>query len=290
MIYLEHNLNAAVKVQECVGGHLVPFNKMAFEQAFSQFDAIVAVMACGIAVRELAPLLQDKWTDPPVVVVDSGLQFAVALSGGHHGANDLAKCLAKVGLQPIITTATEALDRHSVEGIANEMDCEIVNKDSTRLVNSCSLNSDLPVIEIHGPKVVVVDPDVSVLQKKDADHSKGIIVGIGARYNVQSENVLTAIDQALAECTLTLSDVELFASAQIKDHEPGLIDAVKQLGGHLVFVPTQVINTIDPPSDSKATRLGLTGVCEPAALALSREHKLIMRKKVYDNVTIAIAR
>lgn len=273
-----------------MGGHLVPFAKTAFEESFSQFDAIIAVMACGIAVRELSPLLQDKWTDPPVVVVDAGLQFAVALSGGHHGANYLAKCLAKIGLQPIITTATEALDRHSVEGIANEMDCEIVNRASTRVVNSCSLNSDLPVIEVHGPKVVVVDPDVSVLQKKDADDAKGVIVGIGARLNVEPENVLTAIDQALAECTLTLSDVELFASAQIKEHEPGLIDAVKQLGSHLVFVPTQLINSIEPPSDSKATKLGLVGVCEPAALALSREHKLIMRKKVYDNVTIAIAR
>lgn len=247
-------------------------------------------MACGIVVRELSPLLHDKWTDPPVVVVDAGLQFAVALSGGHHGANELAKCLAKIGLQPVITTATEALDKHSVEGIANEMDCEIVNKDSTKAVNSCSLYSDLPVIEVHGPKVVIVDPDVSILQKKDTDYVKGVIVGVGARYDVEQENVLTAIDQALAECTLTLSDVELFASAQIKEQEPGLIAAVKQLGGHLVFVPTQVINSINPPSDSKATRLGLTGVCEPAALALSREHKLIMRKKVYDNVTIAIAR
>lgn len=247
-------------------------------------------MACGIVVRELAPLLQDKWTDPPVVVVDAGLNYAVALSGGHHGANDLAKHLVKIGLQPVITTATEALDRQSVEGIAHELDCEIINKDSTKAVNSGFLNSDLPVIEIHGPKVVVVDPDVSVLKKKETNHMKGVIVGIGARNNVQSENVLDAINRALSECTLTLSDVELFASAQIKEDEAGLIIAVKQLRSHLVFVPTEIINSIDPPSSSKASMLGLTGVCEPAALALSREHKLIMRKKVYDNVTIAIAR
>lgn len=269
---------------------LIPFGQTAFEEAFSQSDAIIAVMACGIAVRELAPLLQDKWTDPPVVVVDAGMKYAVAVSGGHHGANDLARRLAGIGLHPVITTATEALDRRSVEGIAHELGCDIVNKNSTRAVNSCFLNSDLPVLEIHGPKVVVVDPDVTVLTKKEGDRTHGVIMGIGTRHNVDSEHVLAAVEQALKECGLTVSEVELFASARIKAHEPGLIEAVKQLGGQLVIVPAEIINSIDPPSDSEAKRFGLTGVCEPAALALARQKQLIMRKKAYDNVTIAIAR
>lgn len=247
-------------------------------------------MACGIVVRELAPLLKDKWTDPPVVVVDAGLNNAVALCGGHHGANELAQRLAQMGIHPVITTATEVLGRPSVEGIAQVLDCEIVNKDSTRVVSSYLLKSDLPVMELHGPKVVMVDPDVTVLQRKADFRRNGVIVGIGARRNVRPGSVIDAVNEALAECGLALSDVELFASAQIKKHEPGLIEAMNRIGGHIVFIPTEVINSIHPPSESKAERLGLTGVCEPAALALSREHKLIMRKKVYDNITIAIAR
>jgi cobalt-precorrin 5A hydrolase len=262
--------------------------------AFSNYDAVIAVMACGIAVRELAPLLKDKWTDPPVVVVDAGLNHAVVLCGGHHGGNELARRLAHLGIRPVITTATEALGRPSVEGMAHALDCEIVNKDSTRSVNSCLLNSDLPIMEIHGPKVIIVDPDVSVLQKKAGNHRNnhrnGVIVGIGTRRNVSSNSVLAAITKALKECRLTLSDVELFASAQAKEHERGLIEAINQIKAHIVFIPADVINTIQPPSDSMANRIGLTGVCEPAALAMSRENKLIMRKKVYDNVTIAIAR
>jgi cobalt-precorrin 5A hydrolase len=273
-----------------VGGDLVPYCKEAFKDVFAQYEIVIAVMACGIAVREIASLLDDKWTDPPVVVVDAGLHNAIALCGGHHGANELARSLRKIGIYPVITTATESLERPSVEGIAQAFGCEVVNKDSTRAVNSHLLRSDLCVIDINGPKVVIVNSDVSVLQKKPAGNSKGVIVGIGTRRNVSSDNVENAIHTALSDCGLYLADVELFASADIKEHESGLIEAVNSIGGYIVFVPEDVINSIQPPSGSKARRLGLTGVCEPAALALSREHDLIMKKKVYDNVTIAIAR
>ncbi len=266
-------------------------------------------MACGIAVRQLAPLLKDKWDDPPVVVVDAGLNNAISLCGGHHGANELAKRLAKCGARPVITTATEVLHRPSVESIADTLDCEIVNRDSTRAVNSCLLKSDLPVINISGPKVVIVDPDVTVLQKKgvgkdeagkegvgkeevgeEGDNQKtGVIVGIGTRRDVSSGNVVDAVEKAISECGLKLSDVELFASATIKENETGLIEAIFGMGGQIVFIPAEVINSINAPSTSEAKRLGLKGVCEPCALALSRENKLIMKKKVYDNVTIAIA-
>ncbi len=273
-----------------MAGDLIIYSKEAFRTAFTQYKAIIAVMACGIVVRELAPLLDDKWTDPPVVVVDAGLNYGIALCGGHHGANELAQRLAGTGAHPVITTATESLGRPSVEGTSQVLDCDIVNKDSTRAVNSHLLKSDLPVIEIHGPKVVVVDADVSVLQKKAGERKMGVIVGIGTRRNVSSGNVVDAIQTALSECRLSMADVELFASADVKEHETGIIEAIRSIGGHIVFVPGNVINSINPPSDSEAERLGLTGVCEPAALALSREHNLIMKKKVYNNVTIAIAR
>lgn len=288
---------------------MILFDDNAFKKAFSEYEAIIAVMACGIAVRQLAPLLKDKWDDPPVVVVDAGLNNAISLCGGHHGANELAKRLAKTGAHPVITTATEVLHRPSVENIADTLDCEIVNRDSTRAVNSYLLRSDLPVINISGPKVVMVDPDVTVLKKKrvreegveneevrkqgvkkEGDNQKtGVIIGIGTRRDVSSGNVVDAVNKALAEQELKLSDVELFASATIKENESGLIEAIFGMGGQIVFIPAEVINSINVPSASEAKRLGLNGVCEPCALALSRENKLIMKKKVYDNVTIAIA-
>ncbi|MGP8321899.1 MAG: cobalamin biosynthesis protein CbiG [Methanosarcinaceae archaeon] len=140
-----------------------------FKYAFKEYDAIVALFATGIAVREIAPLLVDKWSDPAVVVVDSNLTFAIPLTGGHHGANELARILSELGAVPVITTATEVHDRPSVEAIANVLGCEIVNRESTKNVNCALLEQNVEVLEIRGPKVVVVDDEVSVLKKYEAE-------------------------------------------------------------------------------------------------------------------------
>lgn len=130
----------------------------------------MAVFATGIVVRDIAPLIQDKWKDPAVVVVDSNLNFAIALLGGHHGANELVRKISEIGAIPVITTATEVHNRNSVEGIAKILGCDIVNKDSTRQVNCSLLEQDVEVLEISGPKIVVVGDDVSVLKKEKAEN------------------------------------------------------------------------------------------------------------------------
>jgi cobalt-precorrin 5A hydrolase len=76
----------------------------------------------------------------------------------------------------------------------------------------------------------------------------------------------------------------------IKENEKGIIEAAEVLGKELKFVPHELINSISPPTPSRANSLGLTGVCEPAALALSDGKELILKKRKYGNVTIAIAR
>ncbi|HWR25256.1 MAG TPA: cobalamin biosynthesis protein CbiG [Methanosarcina sp.] len=137
-----------------------------FEKAFKNYGAIVAVFATGIVVRDIAPLLDNKWSDPAVVVVDSNLNFAIPLLGGHHGANELARKISELGAVPVLTTATEVHGKPSVEGISERLGCEIFNKESTVAVNCALLDQDLEVLEIKGPKIVVVDENVSVLVRK----------------------------------------------------------------------------------------------------------------------------
>lgn len=47
--------------------------------------ALVFIGAAGIAVRAIAPHVQDKFRDPRVVSVDETGQYAVALLSGHVG-------------------------------------------------------------------------------------------------------------------------------------------------------------------------------------------------------------
>jgi cobalt-precorrin 5A hydrolase/precorrin-3B C17-methyltransferase len=77
--------------------------------AFRDCDAVVAFLATGATVRILAPLLGHKTTDAPVVCVDEGRRFAIALLGGHYGANDLARRIAAaIGGEPVISNARDA--------------------------------------------------------------------------------------------------------------------------------------------------------------------------------------
>lgn len=51
-----------------------------------------------------------------------------------------------------------------------------------------------------------------------------------------------------------------------------------------------MINAYELPAPSEATMFDLVGVTEPSALTLSEEKELVLRKRKYGQVTIAIAR
>ncbi len=101
-----------------------------------------------------------------MVVVDSNLNFAIPLLGGHHGANEIARKISELGAVPVLTTATEVHGKPSVEGIADRLSCEIFNKESTVAVNCALLDQEIDVLEVKGPRIIVVDEDVSVLIRK----------------------------------------------------------------------------------------------------------------------------
>src|SRR6185369_7668925 len=59
---------------------------------WKKYDGFVLIMATGIVVRMIAPLLESKETDPAVVVMDETGKFAISLLSGHlGGANALAE-------------------------------------------------------------------------------------------------------------------------------------------------------------------------------------------------------
>ncbi|MGH6932084.1 MAG: precorrin-3B C(17)-methyltransferase [Dongiaceae bacterium] len=81
-----------------VGGHL--------RELFADGEAIIGICAAGILIRAVAPLLNDKRGEPPVVAVAEDGSVAVPLLGGHHGANQLARrCAEILAGQAAITTA-----------------------------------------------------------------------------------------------------------------------------------------------------------------------------------------
>jgi cobalt-precorrin 5A hydrolase len=277
--------NDAAKIAQFLEGELVDYDDHAFEKAFSTGKGIVAVMATGIVVRKIAPLLHDKWTDPPVVVVPSGCRYAIPLTGGHHGANELAKRLAGMGAEPVITTATEANGRPSVESIMEQQGLDVVNRSSTIAVNKGFLEGEVPVHTVTGPALVIAGPKVSVLFRK------GIyFIGLGCNTGTTRDEIIGLVHRTLNEMGISTDEVLAYASTSKKSGERGLIEAVESLGGNLVFLDDETINSNKGVTPSKASIIGLVGVAEPSALALSKHHELVMERRAEGNVTIAIAK
>ncbi len=122
------------------------------------------------------------------------------------------------------------------------------------------------------------------------EYSEGLSIGIGCRKGVSPEDVIYAIKAALAELGYSLKDVRVLSTAEVKRNEKGLVEAASRLKKPLMFLDSETLNSIDVPSDSEAKRVGLRSVAEGCAIYFSREKVLIMPKRVYRGVTVAVAR
>ncbi|WP_291855971.1 cobalamin biosynthesis central domain-containing protein, partial [Marinilabilia sp.] len=80
-----------------------------FNELWAENKALIFIGALGICVREIAPLLKDKKTDPAVINMDANGQFVQPVVSGHlGGANALAHRLSELlGAQPVITTVSD---------------------------------------------------------------------------------------------------------------------------------------------------------------------------------------
>jgi cobalt-precorrin 5A hydrolase len=285
VFFLPHSAEHADRIARFLNADRQEYSGENFKMAFQTYRKIVAIMSSGIVVRALAPLIQNKWEDPAVVVISPDMQYGVPLLGGHHGANALAKELAGAGLIPVITTATEAAGKEAVEAIAEKTESAILNRDSTRAVNAAILEGDAPVYTVPGPGVAIVGPRVSILLRRGE-----YVVGIGCRRDIAKEEVTAAIRNAFSDAGIDGDAVLAYATTVKKQHEKGLCDAIEDLLGNLVFLDDRIINEQETVSLSRAGDLGLKGVAEPCALALSRHRELVLPKRVYGGVTVAIAR
>ncbi|MFN6340091.1 MAG: precorrin-3B C(17)-methyltransferase [Cyanobacteriota bacterium] len=78
-------------------------------RCWPEVSAIVAVGACGLVTRLVAPLLTNKHSDPAVVVVDPRGRWVVPLLGGHGaGGEALASALAALLGGTVVSTGQSA--------------------------------------------------------------------------------------------------------------------------------------------------------------------------------------
>jgi cobalamin biosynthesis protein CbiG len=115
---------------------------------WDEYESFIFIMAVGIVVRLIAPLLKSKWDDPGVVVVDEGGHFAVSLVGGHWGgSNALARQVAALlGAVSVITTATDVQGKPALDTLAKQWGMLPLPRERVKEANKAFLAGERVVI------------------------------------------------------------------------------------------------------------------------------------------------
>ena len=129
------------------------------QQAFRKGEPLIFICATGIVMRTLAPVIQDKYQDPPVLVLDELGQYVIPLLSGHEGgANDWAAQVAeKLSAQAVITTAKPYLQPVYSVGMGCERHCPV--EELERLLEQCLSDAGLTLDHIQSLNSIDIKAD-----------------------------------------------------------------------------------------------------------------------------------
>ena len=291
----------------------IPLEKSAqawARESFREAGALVFCCAAGIAVRAIAPSVEDKREDPAVVVVDELGKFAVPVLSGHlGGANKLSLAIAEdIGALPVVTTATDLNGVFAVDVFAKSNHLRIENMQLAKEVSAALLAgkkvgfcSDLPcerplpagLTRECAPLGICItsDRDKAPYDKTLRLLPERFAAGLGCRRGKSAEELEAFFLRRLADCGVGPDELRCVASIDLKKDEAGLLALCRKYALPFVTYPAEQLAAV--PGDfsvsefvKKAT--GVDSVCERAAV-LASGGRLIRRKTAADSMTFALA-
>lgn len=275
---------------------------------FSWADAMIFVGSCGIAVREIAPFVKDKRTDPAVICIDELGTFVIPLLSGHiGGANALAHRLAAgMNATAVITTATDIHGKFSVDAWAAERGYRIGSMQTAKAVSAAILERDIPICSdfpIAGSLPSGVVPGdkgtlgICVTYRQEDPFENTLCIyppvlhlGIGCRKNTPCGDIRDAVNAVLKAHRLDMRAVKCAASISLKADEPGLLEYCREADIPISFYTPEQLQGAEgefTPSDFVRKTTGVDNVCERAAKIGAES--LIVKKTATGRVTVAVA-
>ncbi len=167
--------------------HSADFTYTNFGETVREFfqtgTPIIGICAAGILIRTLAPLLTNKWQEPPVLAIAEDGSAVVPLLGGLQGVNDLARQIASVWqISPAITTTGDI--RFKTTLLSPPLGYQLVNPDDAKKFLSDLLagekvkligeadwlkNSNLPISSAAKLSIEIIDKNNLNLAKPSTD-------------------------------------------------------------------------------------------------------------------------
>lgn len=300
-------------VDECSHEQVVESIGTTLQKLWQMYDGFICVMASGIVVRSIAPLLKDKKNDPCVIVVDQKGEFVISLLSGHlGGGNELARKIAEViGGKVVITTASDVTGHTAVDLWIRKNDLTVSDDRRLTAVSAKIVNKGF--VTVYSDILVNTFPsdfrevsnirgcDIVFSYKRYSSNStlrlcpKNLIVGLGCNRNTDCKSVEDAVLELLEKENIDINSIAAFASIDVKSDEEGLLQFAQEMDRPILFYSKNELNSVQGVSTSLAalSATGAKGVAEPAAILGATNEagsgKLIVRKHAWKDVTVAIA-
>lgn len=288
-------------------------------------EAIVFIGALGICIRKIQNIINDKYTDPAVICVDSTGKYVIPVLSGHvGGANGLARQIAMItGGEAIITTQSDNSGLWALDTMAkrfgwgmvkldrqamNKAIATFVNKKPTALLMEIEdegtryLMETLPehVTTIHDTSecvsknfelLIIVSP-----RKQEAVGNTSMLqyiprcihAGMGlARQASPVDAVMSEIFEVIDKAGYYAESIADFSTIDIKKDEP-VVKALREQGYRFHFYKADELAEIEVPTPSHAVAklVGTPSVSE--ASALKSGGRLVLPKQKGKNWTLAL--
>lgn len=228
-----------------------------FSESFKNFDHLICIMATGIVVRHLAPLIQDKRHDPSVIVMDEKGQFVISLLSGHiGGGNELTRRIAdNLNAQAVITTATDVQNVTAIDSLAKSINGWYENfKETTIRVNGllaahkkvALLDEEKRITDIRGLMkidnlteevmsefeaiIIVSTKKIETIAKTSYQVVPRLFVlGMGAKKNTPLSVIESEFETFCEQHQIHPRSIKKIVSIDLKKEEQGIIDFSKKL-------------------------------------------------------------
>ncbi|MGF7185769.1 cobalt-precorrin 5A hydrolase [Desulfitispora alkaliphila] len=263
-----------------------------------------------------------------VVVDERGKNVISVLSGHLGGANDLCRQLAQyLQANPVITTATDVNGLFAFDSIARKYNLKIENPISLKKFNSALLqgegikvyidsgNKILQDLKSNGTNIEIRDIEeyletklgkelCCVITNKNSvfDQAnenllvmrpRNIVLGIGCRRGVAAATIRELITEQMDKLNLSQLSIKAIATISLKEDEEGLNQIASEYGVDLLcFTREEIENVCEEikitASDFVKAKVGVSCVCEPAAILGGNKVKLILKKTAREGVTLAV--
>ncbi len=298
-------------------------DKQSLCRAFQEKKPIIGFCNPAILIRQLAPLLHDKWHDSPVLAIIGTPPDAtiITLIGGHHGGYRLAKQLKDLWQLSLShhQTSYPAIDDLPENWLVNLASANALKQCYQKLQKGESLTvfADKPCyitayLQIIGSDAGDANADNSQIKPaENAEHADIIIspfipgntetlhiippvlfAGLGFIRDADKQTSLALLHQACMQANILPQSLVALSSIDVKQNEPALHHLADSLNKPLRFFSNDELQHINVPNPSDIVKqeVGTPSVCEASALLLAGDDATLCCEKIKNtHATCAIA-